>query len=1390
MFRKKFSLLVKELVYTYIYLNHEAEKWSPGATGKSLLKLQPGVVEVGIFDTFKQVVETGIPNRSERHYVHEQFNGWFYQSAVKLGDGVATTTTDISERKKAEQQLRRNEGLLQSVLSNTSSSIMLLMPVRDTDNKVIDFEYAYTNDQLLKSVKRSSLIGKRLIQEFPNVKSNELFQHFTRVADTGQDWGGDIRVNYDGFDVWAQVFVTRIDGNILVTYFDITGKKKSEREILALKDEIAQNATDKYYSLFNSIDEGFCIQKMVCDKNGKLIDLEFVEANPAYEKQTGLKRADIIGKRLSEVSIIDDFEHLLLLHSEVAETAKPLTAETYSKYLDRWFEFNIYKSAADELSIFIRDTSKRKRAEQALRGSKKCFESIANLVPDLLWDSEPDGSTDWYNQRWLEYTGQRFEEAVGWGWVDAIHPNDVQGSARRYAEAVEAGNPLRQEHRIRRYDGEYRWFVVNASPFKDENGRVLKMYGAATDIHDSKQAEKALRKSEEKYRTLFNSIDEGFLIHEMVRNDNGQAVDFRLLEVNPAFTRQTGLEKDAVGKLASEFLPNLEQFWIDTYDRVARTGVPERVENYNQATHRWYSVHISPVGRQGRRVAAVFEDVTERKRREANLAFLAEISQDLVKMDKPEKTLEILGAKICAHFGTIRSLFVEITENERTAIVRDWHMPGLKSTAGEVILSQFVTEKFHQQCRNGKTVIIENVHQSDLVDGKQIEEVFGVNAFVLVPLLRNRQWIYTIGIHSGQPRKWRDDEINLLHELASRIWARLEKARAEEALQQREQELARVQEIGKVGGVDVDVENDLKARRSPEYLRLHGLPPDTETETHEDWLRRLHPDDRETAEKTLFTALNGNHPSYESEYRIIRPDNGEIRWVYAKLDIERDSRGKPIRMIGVHIDITRRKVVEEALRESEERLRIVLEGIGEPFYVLDSDWRFLFISRSALKIWKKTQQDVLGKRFLEAFPNAAGSDAYAAHLRVMETGVREHMETVSPVLKRWVEIDLSVTRTGLLSVAFRDISERKQAEEELKLSEERFRTALNSADMAAWDWNVADDTIVWNEQHYYILGLQPDGKLQKAENFLRYLHPEDVGMVTDELTKAINETDIYRAEFRIIREDGKVCWMSGYGRSVRFDNKGKATRMVGVMYDISEAKQKEKLKDEFISIASHELKTPVASIKAYAELVEERLGEIGNTDDSELLSKLNRQIDRLTALIDNLLDSTKLSAGLLKLDLEPVDLNELLSDKVHEIERMSHHKFLLFLSDIPIVMLDRGRIGQVLANLFSNAIKYSPDKSTVTVSGTCDEEWIFISVKDDGFGIPQADIDHVFDKFFRVASNNMNTFPGMGLGLYITQQIVRAHGGWITVKSVEGNGSVFTFQLSLIYPTAAKNSKV
>src|SRR5689334_6623927 len=155
-------------------------------------------------------------------------------------------------------------------------------------------------------------------------------------------------------------------------------------------------------------------------------------------------------------------------------------------------------------------------------------------------------------------------------------------------------------------------------------------------------------------------------------------------------------------------------------------------------------------------------------------------------------------------------------------------------------------------------------------------------------------------------------------ETTSRVWA-------ERALRDREAELARVQDIGQVGGVEVFLTHGFKNRRSPEYLKIHGLPPEAVNETHEDWVRRIHPEDREKNEQAFIDAVHGSAREYRAEYRIVRPSDGQVRWIHVRSEIERDPDGKPLRLVGAHIDITERKRVEQALQILNENLEQEVE---------------------------------------------------------------------------------------------------------------------------------------------------------------------------------------------------------------------------------------------------------------------------------------------------------------------------------------------------------------------------------------------------------------------------------------------------------------------------------
>jgi signal transduction histidine kinase len=215
-------------------------------------------------------------------------------------------------------------------------------------------------------------------------------------------------------------------------------------------------------------------------------------------------------------------------------------------------------------------------------------------------------------------------------------------------------------------------------------------------------------------------------------------------------------------------------------------------------------------------------------------------------------------------------------------------------------------------------------------------------------------------------------------------------------------------------------------------------------------------------------------------------------------------------------------------------------------------------------------------------------------------------------------------------------------------------------------------------------------------------------------------------------------------------------------------------------VASHELKTPLTSIKAYTQLLERGFRRVGDERTTELLKKMDAQLDKLNGLIGDLLDVTRIESGQLLFHPSSFDYHKLVQEIVEEMQRTTtRHTIILQLSSSVMLYADRNRIGQVLTNLLTNAIKYAPQAETIIVKTVHTDETLITSVLDFGIGIPKEKCQHIFERFVRVEGERQITYPGLGLGLYISAEFVKRHHGSIWVVSEEGKGSTFSFSLPL-----------
>ena len=404
-------------------------------------------------------------------------------------------------------------------------------------------------------------------------------------------------------------------------------------------------------------------------------------------------------------------------------------------------------------------------------------------------------------------------------------------------------------------------------------------------------------------------------------------------------------------------------------------------------------------------------------------------------------------------------------------------------------------------------------------------------------------------------------------------------------------------------------------RMSPDWRLMYALDSQTLATTSgpiEDWPNKyILEEDRARVFAAIGTAIR-NRSLFELEHRVRHAD-GSIGWVLSRAVPLPGLDGRITEWFGSGRDVTERRMNLEKLHESEDRLRTVLDGIDEQFYVLDRDWRFLFVSRSALKVWRKQHEDILGRSFLESFPQAVGSESYEAHRRVVKTGLAERFETRSPVLRRWIEVDIAPTRQGGLSVAFRDIEARKHAEAALRESEQRFREFSEAASGALWirkaetlDLEFASPAIST------VYGAPADTLMGDVKKWAALIVPEDRDAALVAVQR-VREGASITHEFRIQRpSDQTFRWIRNTGFPMR-DGKGDVTRIGGIFEDVTDAK----VAVEHQGVLLAELQHRVRNIMAIVRSITARTGERAESvaEYGELMAGRLHALTRVQALL-------------------------------------------------------------------------------------------------------------------------------------------------------------------------------
>jgi len=520
--------------------------------------------------------------------------------------------------------------------------------------------------------------------------------------------------------------------------------------------------------------------------------------------------------------------------------------------------------------------------------------------------------------------------------------------------------------------------------------------------------------------------------------------------------------------------------------------------------------------------------------------------------------------------------------------------------------------------------------------------------------------------------------------------------------------------------------------------------------------------------------------------------NGHLEDVYWTFSYSpaRDDKGKINGVLVVCNETTEKVIASKKLEESEKTLKnMILQApvamciLQGPSFVVET------ANKKMLELWGRTKEQVINKALFEGIPAARGQgfeqilknvvitgETYSASeqkVSLVRNGKLEDV-FVNFIYQALKEGDDSIS--GVLVVAV-EVTQEIEARQRIELAEQRARLAINAAAIGTFDLDLETEKLITSERYDEIFGF-PDARGHM--DYVALIHPDDKE-IRDKAFEVLRRTGRLQFECRIIRKDKSIRWIRIDGE-IHKNDEGKYTRVIGVAIDITDLKYLIKQKDDFIGVASHELKTPITTIKGYTQVLEEMLKVNGDSAELSIISKLDKYVSKLTNLINDLLDATKMMSGHLQLNYSEFEFDELVNEISNDLQ-LTITKRIDIKCAAPgcFVRTDREKIEQTVTNLVNNANKFSPNAENIVVRTFRDGDQVVCEIEDFGIGIKEENAHKIFQQFVRIDNDLKNTFPGIGLGLYISSEIIKREGGKIYVRSKEGEGSVFSFSLPCIH---------
>ncbi|MEE9554280.1 MAG: PAS domain S-box protein [candidate division Zixibacteria bacterium] len=1298
---------------------------------------------------------------NETRDIEVEYNGvWYHGIWVPLTDELYVHYIfNITERKRADMKLHESEENYRSLIANIPDVVWTTDENGHTtfisDN--ISEVYGYTPEEIYQG-EEDVWMGRIHPEDIDRVRDG-----FGAIVKDDTPFDIEYRIQRkDGRWIWLhdRALKTRNDQGIIRVdgvFTDITERK--------LAEEALCKSEQRYGEIVNSIPGA--VYQFLRNKEGQF-SIPFM--SNTFEEIAGVKSEILVQDATKMFEYIHPDDHEGFFQS-IEQSAQSMSSWEHefrvitSEKKTIWIKgsSNPVMIGEDEIlwNGVLMDITVRKQAEYAVTESERKLSFHLQNTPVAAIEWNHDFEVVEWNIAAEKIFGFSKDEALGQHAAGLIVPE----SARVHVNKVWGGlmdnkGGFHSTNENNTKDGRTIICEWNNTPLVDQSGKVSGVASLVQDITQRKRIEEALQESERKYKHLFESMLDGFALHEIICDDSGKPIDYRFLAINPAFEQLTGLKAaEMLGKRAYEALPGLESYWIEKYGNVALTGEPIHFDNYSATLGKHFEITAyRPAPGQ---FACIFTDITSRKKAEEGLKSSEEFNRAILE-NSP------IGVSIRSKTGQLL--------NCNKAWQKIW---GRSDEDIQKLKAEEITElKFTK-----KTDYLIEYHN-------QIRKVYEEGGYFHV---REAELLY----HKAGGRRWVSqhfyaikDENNQVDHVVILTEDITDRKRAEEALLEGKERYRAIWE-NSTTGICLSDKDGVYHYVNPAYCKLYGY-------SNEQLIGRpfydliVRPEEKEYRWKKYIDKFNRGKPIPLSEAEFIKSD-GEPVCIQLTGDFVRENK-IPKYLVSMNVDITARKRAEDALHDSENKLLEAQRIAQMGHYILNvktGHWTASSELDNIFGIDEDYNKDMAGWLHIvhpdhrETMMNYFQDNVLSQHCKFDK---EYKIVDVKTGQEKWVyglgSLKFDEDRNPIeMFGTIQDITERMRAEEALHESEKSFRRLFEHSNDPIFVHSIEGKILDVNTRACEMLGYNRDKLLSMT---IQNLHPEGELGTCIEAINATRQDGSTVLESLFLTADGSVLNVSISSKIVD----PKQGIIQGIVRDITETKRLQALEARAARLemagtiagqVAHDFNNLLAPIMAYPDLIRDELPHDHNA--RAFLDDIEGAANKIADINQDLMTMGRRG----HYNQEVLDLNRIVLHAVKEMESQTSTMTceMDLCEDLMSIKGGSAQIHRMITNLLVNAqdamekigqvtIKtenYYADDTSIAFGRVPKGEYIKLTVSDKGCGIPDDIIEKILDPFF--STKTADRERGSGLGLSVVDAVMKDHNGYLDLDSKIGNGTSF-----------------